>query len=255
MTTDELTQARAAELAHDAAARIAVLRASELSDPAGSNWPEATVTVTVEDIAGPFGAYMPAWPEQDATLYVVHCQPGWGTYLDLLEESYAEVSPEAALLVATEEGRRERVAVGVMNDVLQVQLTAMEPPGYSMVLHHALMLFAATTWLPADRVDRWRATYDELAASVFGAGAVILGDYSDVIAEVEAEGMKSMALMAGGDNDAEVAAAARRYLVMAGAAIGVVFRQWDRMGWTWPAAIGPLLRSYRSPRCLLDPWP
>lgn len=52
-----------------------------------------------------------------------------------------------------------RIRIAVTNDVLQV-MSPVAPGRYSMIRHHALMLFAATRWLPTSQRSTWMALYN-----------------------------------------------------------------------------------------------
>lgn len=114
--------------------------------------------------AGVYGNFMLAWLEPEPSPRRVRHLPDGGFFLELLRRTYAPVlerRPDLAELL-TDESRPE---MSLTNDVLQIQLRTLEP-GYSMIRHHALMLFVAALWLDEPRSSQWLDLYDELVAHV-----------------------------------------------------------------------------------------
>jgi hypothetical protein len=128
-----------------------------------------------------YGNFMLAWLDPGAAPRRVRHLPSGSFFLELLRMAYAPVlsrRPELAALLADE----SRLEMSLTNDVLQIQLRGREE-GYSMIRHHALMLFVAALWLDEPRRSQWLDLYDELVTYVDErpAGRPSL----DEIAEVE----------------------------------------------------------------------
>lgn len=249
---DRLTQEWANDLCAKASTESEIVRASVVSDEPTLLWPPTVVSVEVGEVPGEYGPMMPAWPVTRGGLHQVRCLSEWGGYLSLLGETYAPHSEKATAILNTPQGRRDRIAVGVMNDVLQVQMPSVPAKRYSMIRHHALMLLAATEWLPAERPAVWRVAYGELADVVFGSTRIGLASWKGVIAEAETEGLAALKASAKAGSNKLGKQAMMRYLLLAGAAVGVLYRRIDKEEWTWHEAIVPLARAYRSDQCLLD---
>jgi hypothetical protein len=105
----------------------------------------------------PYGRFMLSWPATDGGVRVINHLPDGEFFLDLLRRVYAPVFAERADLArALDDGSRLEMAV--TNDVLQVQLDQLAE-GYSMIRHHALMLFESVTWLDPPAGQRWAAIF------------------------------------------------------------------------------------------------
>jgi hypothetical protein len=76
-----------------------------------------------------------------------------------------------------------RLEMSLTNDTLQIQLVTIDP-GYSMVRHHALMLFEAALWLDEPERSVWLDLYDDLVTAVDAAPEGRPG--LDRLAEIEA---------------------------------------------------------------------
>lgn len=247
---DLLTQERADALGAYAGTQSDVVRVSVACANAVS-WDPTHVSVHVGNVPGEYGPLMPAWPVVAGGQHEVRCLGEWREYLELLRDTYSRASDKAGSLLDTMAGRSDRVAVGVMNDVLQVQMTSVPDSQYSMIRHHAIMLLAATEWLPEERRPFWRDAYGELADAVFGVSSTTLDALEGTITEVENEGLEGLRSFPSDSTDA-CRQKIERYLLMAGAAVGLVYRKLDRERWTWADAMVPLARAYRSDRCLLE---
>jgi hypothetical protein len=105
--------------------------------------PVGTRTAELEDTV--LGGFMPCWPEDLGDSRVIHHLPDAGFFLALLERAYAPVlarRPELRSLLYD----GSRIEIAFTNDVLQAQLRGEWEP-YSMIRHHALMLFHGLLWL------------------------------------------------------------------------------------------------------------
>lgn len=247
---DELTQERADALGAYAGTQSNTVRV-RVARENGVSWDTTHVSVHVGNVPGEYGPLMPAWPVVVGGQHEVRCLGEWRGYLELLRDTYSQVSDKAGSLLDTMAGRSDRVAVGVMNDVLQVQMPSVLASQYSMIRHHAIMLLVATEWLPDERRPFWRDVYGELADAVFGAPSTSLDALEGTIAEVENEGLEGLRSFPSDSTDA-CRQKIERYLLMAGAAVGLVYRKLEREQWTWAEAMVPLARAYRSDRCLLE---
>lgn len=110
----------------------------------------------------PFGNFMLAWLDASSPERHICHLPDGSFFLKLLARTYGPVfarRPELAELLY--DGSRPEMSL--TNDVLQIQLRGLED-GYSMVRHHALMLFHATLWLDEPRRTGWLDLYDEVVA-------------------------------------------------------------------------------------------
>jgi hypothetical protein len=111
-----------------------------------------------------YGNFMVAWLDPAAEPRRVRHLPSGAFFLELLRSAYEPVlsrRPELALLLTDE----SRLEMSLTNDVLQIQLRGRED-GYSMIRHHALMLFLAALWLDEPRRTQWLDLYDELVTHV-----------------------------------------------------------------------------------------
>jgi hypothetical protein len=105
----------------------------------------------------PYGLFMLTWPTTGGGGQVINYLHDGGLFLDLLRRVYAPVfAARPGLARALDDGSRLEMAV--TNDVLQVQLDQLAD-GYSMIRHHALMLFEAVTWLDPPAAERWSAIF------------------------------------------------------------------------------------------------
>jgi hypothetical protein len=110
------------------------------------------------------GGFMPCWPEDLGASRVIHHLPDAGFFLALLERAYAPVlaeRPELRSLLYD----GSRVEIAFTNDVLQAQLRGEWQP-YSMIRHHALMLFHGLLWLDEPARAGWVALYQAVAEYV-----------------------------------------------------------------------------------------
>jgi hypothetical protein len=114
--------------------------------------------------SGVYGNFMLAWLEPEPTPRRVRHLPDGGFFLELLRRTYAPVlerRPDLVPLLSDD----SRPEMSLTNDVLQIQLRTLDP-GYSMIRHHALMLFCAALWLDEPRRGQWLDLYDELVTHV-----------------------------------------------------------------------------------------
>jgi len=113
----------------------------------------------VDAAAARGGNLIPAWPiRRDDGSVVIEFVEDWGVLLAAWRAGLAEPADEMAKLDALIKSR-ERIWIGIANDVLQLYVADPPPGTYSMVRHHALMLVAATLWLGAQRARRWRRAH------------------------------------------------------------------------------------------------
>jgi hypothetical protein len=122
-----------------------------LGRPAGEGLPVRAARVGEEAARG--GSLIPAWPiRQPDGSVVIEYVADWGALLAGWLTAVGQPQRRLALDLVDS---RQRVWIGIANDVLQ--LFVVDPPGdsYSMIRHHALMLAAATTWLGPDAIRAW----------------------------------------------------------------------------------------------------
>ena len=121
--------------------------------------PVGTRVAALEDAV--LGGFMPCWPEDLGATRVIHHLPDAGFFLALLERAYSPVlakRPELRSLLYD----GSRVEIAFTNDVLQAQLRGEWQP-YSMIRHHALMLFHGLLWLDEPARAGWAALYQAVA--------------------------------------------------------------------------------------------
>jgi hypothetical protein len=153
-----------------------------------------TAFATVETVAhervasGPFGGWMLTWPEAGQDRQLINHLPNGSAFLRLLKRAYAPVlsgKPRLARLL----DNRSRLEMSVTNDVLQVQLVTGES-AYSMIRHHALMLFEATLWLGQSDRNGWGELYSTIADFAMAERARIPSMAE--LADIEAAGFEAM---------------------------------------------------------------
>jgi len=190
-----------------------------------------------------YGDFMVAWLDASADPRVVCCLPDASFFLQVLHRCYAPVlrrRPDLAGLLAG----TSRPEMSLTNDVLQIQLRGLGDD-YSMVRHHALMLFYAAIWLDEPERSLWLELYDELAGLVFQrpGGPPSL----DAVASAEAGALEDFRTMAERTLDGREA----DQLLSEPGAIGRVL---DYQLYA-AAAIGLLWREYRAvPEPLQEAW-
>lgn len=141
---------RAAELLPLAgqAARPSAVRHEAVTDP--SNWP--------------YGRFMGTWLDESDQPRVLRHLPEVDFFMRLLMIAYQPVlgghADREAVLASS-----SRLEMSLTNDALQIQLMTLDP-GYSMVRHHALMLFEAVLWLDEPERSVWLGLYDDLVTAV-----------------------------------------------------------------------------------------
>jgi hypothetical protein len=106
----------------------------------------------------PYGRFMLAWLDESASPRLVHHLPDASFFLRILGLTFADVFAERPELldILSDYSRPE---MSITNDVLQIQLRSIQP-GYSMIRHHALMLFIAVLWLDEPRRTQWLEFYE-----------------------------------------------------------------------------------------------
>jgi hypothetical protein len=200
--------------------------------------PSEVALVGHEAVAeGPYGGWMLTWPEPDPAndRQVIHHLPDGRCFVALLHRTYDPVLRSSPHLGAILDDR-SRLEMAVTNDTLQVQLVPGEPP-YSMIRHHALMLYEAALWLPSTQRDAWLTLYDEMASvALHERGAV---PSTAELADVEAAGFAAMRELAPLTFHPEDRAALFeqplvepivRFQVWAAAAVGVLRRDHEASG-------------------------
>lgn len=130
--------------------------------PLAKTAPSPVETVRHSQIAdGPFGGWMLTWPEAAPGRQLINHLPDGSLFISLLGRVYAPILGKRPWLepILTD---RSRLEMAVTNDVLQVQLLPCESH-YSMIRHHALMLFEATLWLDNVSQLAWMELYGAAA--------------------------------------------------------------------------------------------
>jgi hypothetical protein len=238
--------------------------------------PVGTRVAVLEDAV--LGGFMPCWPEDLGATRVIHHLPDAGFFLALLERAYSPVlakRPELRSLLYD----GSRVEIAFTNDVLQAQLRGEWQP-YSMIRHHALMLFHGLLWLDEPARAGWAALYQAVAEYTVSrpGGAPPPGRLADVEAAAFADferlaartrdPVEAAALL----GDERELAAVLEYQLLASAAVYVLWREhqsqseqrrlsWQHrelahgygrpnyLTWRWAALLTPaLLDSAGGPR-------
>lgn len=190
-----------------------------------------------------YGNFMLAWLDADADPRRVRHLPDASFFLQLLRLAYAPVLQRRPDLTALLDDT-SRPEMSLTNDVLQIQLRGLTD-GYSMIRHHALMLFYAGLWLDEPRRSQWLDLYDELVSHVDqrAEGRPSL----ERLAEVEAKAFSDFTTLARRTLRPTDAQALLdhptaldnilQYQLYAGVAIGLVWREYraiptpDRQTW------------------------
>jgi hypothetical protein len=208
--------------------------AAPLVTAAGSAGAAAPVRPRLAGLAeSPFGNFMLCWPDDTVRPNLVHHLPEAGFFLELLRRCYAPVLAARPELGALLDGD-SRLEVAFTNDVLQVQLRGDWQP-YTMIRHHALMLFHGLLWLAEPERSGWVRLYQALAEHVVaehGGPPPV-----EELAEVEAAAFADFARLGPRTYTADDAAdlladdaalaAVRRYQVFAAVAIAVLWRDFE----------------------------
>jgi len=140
--------------------------AAPLLELAGRNADPARVVpnVVVKETDRLYGNFMLAWLDNTVSPRVVNHLPDASFFLRLLDICYAPVFTKRPDLRRLLDGS-SRPEMSLTNDVLQIQLHT-NPDNYTMIRHHALMLFYAALWLDEPQRSGWLTLYDELATYV-----------------------------------------------------------------------------------------
>jgi len=138
-------------------------RPLELAGSVASLSPVTSATATDPD-QWPYGNFMVGWLDRSVDARVIRHVPDAAFFRELLRRAYAPVLERRPELGALLEDQ-SRWEMSVTNDVLQIQLDGLDE-GYSMVRHHALMLFFAALWLDEPRRSQWLDLYDEVVTSL-----------------------------------------------------------------------------------------
>jgi hypothetical protein len=178
-----------------------------------------------------YGNFMLTWPESRGAVQVIRHVSDAAFFLRLLARVYEPVlrdQPRLRDLLLD----RSRLEVSFTNDVLQVQLRTV-PAGYSMIRHHALMLYYGTLWLDPPARDRWFDLYDalvEVAATQLRVPSTAeLEDMEGTaFADFERLAQRSLEPASAAEllKDHRSLAAIERYLTYAGVAIAAIRRDY-----------------------------
>jgi hypothetical protein len=205
----------------------------------------------------PYGRLMLSWPTTDDGVQVINHLRDGEFFLDLLRRLYAPVFADRADLArALDDGSRLEMAV--TNDVLQVQLNQLAD-GYSMIRHHALMLFEAVTWLDPSAGQRWSAIF--IASIGLAMRGRSTAPSAAELDRIERNGFAAMSEWASASTSlnawevlpAPAIRAITEYQLWASAAIGLLCRSYahvaaaERTNWHQRQ-----LGRYRDPGYLLD---
>jgi hypothetical protein len=211
----------------------------------------------------PFGAFMVAWLDGSGPVRHVCHLPDASFFLRLLDRVYAGAFARQPGLSAVLRDQ-SRLEMSLTNDTLQLQLADGLGLGYSMIRHHALMLFIAALWLDEPQRSAWLSVYDEVVTYVDSrpGGRPALSTVADVEAAAFADFVTlapetldpraATALLGSSRLDAIV-----EYQLLAAAAIGLLWRDFRRHGseaerTAWLTR--QLSECYRSPDCLNELW-
>lgn len=200
-----------------------------------------------------FGNFMLAWLDAEVEPRRVRHLPDGAFFLELLRTAYRPVldsRPDLASLLAD----TSRLEMSLTNDVLQIQLAGLDE-GYSMIRHHALMLFFAALWLDEPRRSQWLDLYDELVTYLDNRpeGRPALAE----LAEVESRAFADFVTLAPRTLTADEARTLLTspdlksivdYQCYAGAAIGLLWREYRSVPETGRAAWRREQLSDRYPR-------
>jgi hypothetical protein len=239
-------------------------RSSGVLALAGPEADPAEVTAKVASRASDraFGNFMLTWLDRSEPLRVIHYLPDPSFFLRLLYRTYRPFTPESTLHRLL--GDHSRTEVSLTNDVLQIQLRDGDGDSYSMIRHHALMLFYATLWLEEPQRDAWLSLYDAAVSHVFD-GPTAPPD-SNELDSVEAKAFEGFRSLAAATLDSDQATkllesaheldAIIDYQLYAAAAIGLLWRQYrdlspdQQQSWTqWQ-----LTKGYPDPDYLREQW-
>lgn len=196
--------------------------------------PAPVLAVAAHAVAdGPLGGFMLTWPEAQPDWQEIHYLPNGQFFLRLLERVYEPILTDRPHLRSLL-GNRSRLEMAVTNDVLQVQLVAGANT-FSMIRHHALMLFEATLWLEPTSRSRWLELYDA-AADLVMADRTVTPSLRE-LAEIEAAGysvMRRCALRSIDDSTEllsdPVLDSVATYQLWAAAAVGALSRDYASRG-------------------------
>jgi hypothetical protein len=224
-----------------------VAKAARMSAPllalAGSNADPAPVVSRIELVPEDrlFGDLMVAWPgDTSDNPRVVHHLPDGSFFQQLLQRCYAPILKRRPDLAAVLDDY-SRLEMALTNDTLQIQLPTI--PGYSMVRHHALMLFHAILWLADAKRPSMLALYDEVAGYVFEGSRPTI----EQLAEIERLNGAHMVALASRSLDPQAA----DQLLNSPAELGRIYDGQLCAG----AAIGLLWREFRAlPVEQREPW-
>ncbi len=209
-----------------------------------------------------YGNFMLAWLDNSSDPRVVNHLPDAAFFLQLLDLTYGpvfELRPELRSLLSG----TSRPEMSLTNDVLQIQLRTVQG-NYSMIRHHALMLFYAALWLDEPERSGWLDLYDQLVTHVDGRpeGRPSL----EQIGSTESGAFEDFAALSGRTltdpearqlmNDPEALQRIVDYQLYAAVAIGLLWREYRALpeelqeGWHREQ----LSRGYVSPDYLEDNW-
>lgn len=212
----------------------------------------------------PYGRFMLTWLEHESDPRRIRHLPDGGFFLDVLDLSLRPVfERDTALRLALRD--ESRIEMAITNDVLQIQLRGLTAAqGYSMIRHHALMLFYAALWLEEPARGRWLGIFDGALSHLDAQPGGRPG--ADRLDRVERDGFAlSLELAGASADDGEARRLLERpeelrafldYQLYASAAIGLLWRQYRRLAGSsradWERR--HLADGYLSPAYLLEDW-
>ena len=229
---------------------------------------DASVTVrarpTRDFSLAPYGPFMLSWFEGHRPDPMIHYLTDYRIYFALCHWCFRGFGIDS-MVASRALSNLTRLRIAVTNDVLQV-MSPTAPGRYSMIRHHALMLFTATRWLSSRQRSTWLAVYTQAAAALCRQGVAGGGDLRECLDRVEDDAMEAFAEYRSSASDL---AAARRlfqssdagmrriadYLLYTHAAVWLVDERYRRAlasGWSERSWVAAEICRYRSDGYLLE---
>ena len=180
-----------------------------------------------------YGDFMLTWLVRDQSMGVIQHIPDARFFMRTLRLAYEPLVQRRPDLDYLLNGV-SRTEVAFTNDVLQIQLH--ESADYSMIRHHALMLFYATLWLEEPERSGWLALYDEALEYVVRLNeggepgalkAIELNAFEDLsrLSSTSVTSVEAELLLSEQTNLLRIA----KYNVYAAAAIGLLWREYREL--------------------------
>ncbi|MBH0083179.1 hypothetical protein [Salinibacterium sp. SWN167] len=179
-----------------------------------------------------FGNFMLTWLDSSQEVRRIWHLPNAAFFLRLIEIAYAPVldaNPSYRTLLTD----TSRIQMSITNDILQIQLDGLVDD-YTMIRHHALMLFSSALWLDEPQRSQWLDLYDDLVTYVDSRPEG--RPHVDSLAAVESAAFADFVTLApqtltaeSADallNDHEALAHVLDYQLYAGVAIGLLWREY-----------------------------